>query len=122
MNISDDPSPRITATALTFTKMHACGNDFIILDDRAGRWLGSESVLAERLCHRRLALGADGMLLLRSGQTPAEFGMVFVNADGLIGEMCGNGARCMAAFIQRAGLADSQLALRTPAGTRIIGT
>ncbi|MEO7032083.1 MAG: diaminopimelate epimerase [Herbaspirillum sp.] len=117
MNITHDPNSRITVTALAFTKMHACGNDFIIIDDRAGRWLGHESVLAERLCHRRMALGADGMLLLRSGQAPTEFDMVFVNADGLIGEMCGNGARCMAAFIRRVGLADNQLTLRTPAGT-----
>ena len=99
-----------------FTKMHACGNDFIIIDDRSEHWRGRESALARLLCQRRTALGADGLLLLRAGDQPDEFGMVFVNADGLIGEMCGNGARCLAAFICRAGLARRHLTLRTPAG------
>lgn len=99
-----------------FTKMHACGNDFIVIDDRAGRFAGLESSLARRLCHRRLALGADGLLLLRGSRVTGQFEMVFVNADGLIGEMCGNGARCLAAFIRRAGLAPQALELQTPAG------
>jgi diaminopimelate epimerase len=99
-----------------FTKMQACGNDFVVIDDRAGVWAGRESALALRVCQRRLALGADGMLLLREGRQPGHFGMVFVNADGSIGEMCGNGARCLAAFIRRAGLAQQALVLDTDAG------
>lgn len=103
---------------LSFTKMQACGNDFIVIDDRAGNWAGKESALAERLCHRRFAIGADGLLVLRNGSAPDRFGMVFVNADGLIGEMCGNGARCLAAFIRRSVLSPAQTALQlsTPAG------
>ncbi len=102
---------------LAFTKMHACGNDFIVIDDRAGRLAGAEVQLARRLCRRRLAIGADGLLLLRASPAPGRFGMVFVNADGLIGEMCGNGARCLAAYLRRAGLAGTELRLDTPAGT-----
>ncbi len=100
-----------------FTKMHACGNDFIVIDDRAGHFSGRESALARRLCHRRLAIGADGLLLLRASRLAGHFEMVFVNADGLIGEMCGNGARCLAAFIRRAGLATEALTLQTPVGS-----
>ena len=101
---------------LKFTKMQACGNDFIIVDDRAGLWIGQEPMLARKLCPRRFAIGADGLLVLRGGRSAGQFDMVFVNADGLIGEMCGNGARCMAAFIQRAGLVRDGLQLHTPAG------
>lgn len=99
-----------------FTKMQACGNDFIVMDDRAGRFAGLESALAKRLCERHLGIGADGLLLLRNGSAVGHFQMVFVNADGLIGEMCGNGARCLAAFIRHAGLATHSLVLQTLAG------
>lgn len=101
---------------ITFTKMQACGNDFIVIDDRAGRLIGLESELARRVCPIRLALGADGLLILRNGLMPGHFGMVFVNANGLIGEMCGNGARCLAGFIRRAGLAQNSVVLDTGAG------
>jgi len=102
--------------SLAFTKMHACGNDFIVIDDRAGRFAGAETELARRLCRRRLAVGADGLLLLRASPAPDRFGMVFVNADGLLGEMCGNGARCLAAWLRRAGLAGADSRLETLAG------
>ena len=101
---------------IAFTKMHACGNDFVVIDDRAGALLGIESALAQRICPRRLALGADGLLVLRDGSRPGCFSMVCVNADGSIGEMCGNGARCLAAFIRRSGLAPDSLVLETGAG------
>lgn len=110
---------------LKFTKMQACGNDFIVLDDRDRRFAGRETALARRLCQRRFAVGADGLLLLREGSADgadgatvdvARFGMVFVNADGLPGEMCGNGARCLAAYLRRAGLARDALRLTTLAG------
>jgi len=101
---------------LEFTKMQACGNDFVVIDDRAGVWAGRESALAKKLCQRQFAIGADGLLLLRNGRGTGQFDMVFVNADGLIGELCGNGARCLAAFIRRAGLAQDSLQLQTPAG------
>ncbi|WP_129587823.1 diaminopimelate epimerase [Herbaspirillum robiniae] len=106
---------------LHFTKMQACGNDFVIVDDRAGKLAGLESPLAALLCRRHFGIGADGMLVLRAASRAAPdgvpaFGMVYVNADGLVGEMCGNGARCLAAFIRRAGLAREHLVLDTAAG------
>lgn len=104
------------ANGLAFAKMHACGNDFVVVDDRAGRLLGRESEVARDVCRRHLSLGADGLLLLRTGTVPGSFGMVFVNADGLVGEMCGNGARCLAAFIHRQGLARDRVLLQTLAG------
>lgn len=99
-----------------FTKMQACGNDFVVIDDRAGQWLSQESELARRLCQRRLGVGADGLLLLRAGSQAGRFSMRFINADGLVGEMCGNGARCLAAYLHRAGLVGESLVLESGAG------
>lgn len=99
-----------------FAKMQACGNDFIVMDDRTEQFAGCESALAQRLCQPHLGIGADGLLLLRNGDAANHFGMVFVNANGLIGEMCGNGARCLAAFIHRAILVTQTLVLQTAIG------
>lgn len=102
---------------IIFTKMHACGNDFIIIDDRAELLRDRESDIARHVCRRRLSLGADGLLVLRNGTRTGAFGMVFVNADGMVGEMCGNGARCLAAYLRRIGLAADCVELQTLAGT-----
>lgn len=102
--------------SLAFAKMQACGNDFVIIDDRALALFGRESDLARRLCERRRAIGADGLLILRPGSAPGCYGMVFVNANGLVGEMCGNGARCLAAFIRQVEGGNSALVLETGAG------
>jgi diaminopimelate epimerase len=99
-----------------FAKMQACGNDFIVMDDRTEQFSGLESALAQRLCQPHLGLGADGLLLLRNAEAVGHFSMVFVNANGLIGEMCGNGARCLAAFIHRAILDTQALVLQTVIG------
>lgn len=101
---------------LRFTKMQACGNDFVIVDDRIGALVGMESEVSQRVCQRRLGIGADGLLILRNGSQAGYFRMVFVNSNGLIGEMCGNGARCLSAHIQRLGLADKALVLETGNG------
>ncbi|HYH18264.1 MAG TPA: diaminopimelate epimerase [Azospirillum sp.] len=100
-----------------FTKMHGCGNDFVLIDDRAARFAGMESRMAVTLCDRRFGIGADGLILLRRpGRAGAGLTMVFVNRDGLVGEMCGNGARCLAAFARRCGADGERLVIDTPAG------
>ncbi len=77
--------------------MHALGNDFIILDDRAAA-LKNISRLSKTLCDRRFSIGADQLLLLCSSRA-ADFGMRIFNADGSEVEMCGNGIRCLGKFI-----------------------
>lgn len=81
---------------LHFFKYHGAGNDFIIVDDREEniKWTSS---LIQALCHRQTGIGADGLMLLRKS-TKADFKMLYFNADGLEGSMCGNGGRCIAAF------------------------
>ena len=101
---------------LEFTKMNGAGNDFILFDNRAGGIsLAREQVV--RLCDRHRGIGADGVLLLvpcRSGK--ADWAWQFFNSDGSTGEMCGNGARCFARFVQRLiGVAD-RLTFETEAG------
>jgi diaminopimelate epimerase len=88
---------------MTFFKYHGTGNDFILLDDRAHLFPIADQGLIERLCHRRFGIGADGLILLRSA-SEADFGMIYVNADGREGSMCGNGGRCCVRFAHDLGL------------------
>lgn len=104
---------------LAFTKMHGLGNDFIVIDCR-GRAinykLSAISELSRRLCHRRLGIGADQMILLYDS-TVADFRMRILNADGSEVEMCGNGIRCFAKYIWDRGLsAKDSLDVETLAG------
>ena len=82
---------------LHFIKMHALGNDFILIDDRSAR-LKKISQLSKKLCSRRFGIGADQLLLLCKSKTSA-FKMRIFNADGSEVEMCGNGIRCLAKYI-----------------------
>jgi len=82
---------------LKFTKMHALGNDFIVIDDRESK-LRRLSHLSEKLCHRRFGIGADQLLLLGHSDT-ADFSMRIFNSDGSEVEMCGNGIRCLGKYI-----------------------
>lgn len=88
---------------LTFDKYQGTGNDFIILDDRDARFPDQNTELVARLCHRRFGIGADGLILVRPAEG-ADFTMLYFNADGKPGSMCGNGGRCVAAFAKDRGL------------------
>ena len=83
-----------------FTKMSGAGNDFIIIDNRLYHFSNSELArLAKRLCRRREAIGADGLLAFASATSAdVDYVMVYYNADGSRGSMCGNGARCLGRF------------------------
>lgn len=94
---------------INFTKMHGLGNDFILVDCRGNEFsvpdsAGTElSLLSRQLCHRRLGIGADQLLLLYPSDI-ADFRMRIFNADGSEVEMCGNGIRCFAKYIWDRGL------------------
>ncbi|MBI5102820.1 MAG: diaminopimelate epimerase [Nitrospirae bacterium] len=108
---------------LRFTKMHGLGNDFIVIDRVTEKYdavlgAGTEALraLAGRLCHRRFGIGADQLLLLESSGN-ADFAMRIFNADGSEVEMCGNGIRCVAAYIWKHQLSDkTMLSIDTKAG------
>lgn len=85
-----------------FSKYHGTGNDFILVDDRSGSQFKEEQDLVSHLCHRRFGIGADGLILLREREG-YDFEMVYFNADGLPGSMCGNGGRCLVSFARKIG-------------------
>src|SRR6266487_5641085 len=100
---------------LRFTKMNGAGNDFILIDNRAGEIHLDRSQIA-RLCDRHRGIGADGILLLEKASNNADFRMRYFNADGGEAEMCGNGARCFARFANKVADAREKISFETPAG------
>ncbi len=98
-------------------KMHGARNDFIIADARREP-VPDPRALAVRLCDRRGGIGADGLLVVEPSEV-AHVRMRIVNADGSEAEMCGNGIRCLARYLDEAG---EGAALRIETGAGIIET
>ncbi len=86
-----------------FYKYQGAGNDFVIIDNRKAIFPKEDHRLIRRLCDRRFGIGADGLMLLEPS-TLGEFRMLYFNADGMPGSMCGNGGRCMVSFARSLGL------------------
>lgn len=83
-----------------FTKMHGCGNDFMVVD-LVSQFLKIRPQLIRRWADRRFGVGFDQFLLVEPPQTPeADFRYRIFNADGEEVEQCGNGARCFARFVR----------------------
>lgn len=104
---------------MRYTKMHGAGNSFILTENLHGELEGKDlSILALRLCGPDSGPGADGMIVVSPAREDADFGMLFYNADGSLGEMCGNGARCIARYGVEHGLAadPENIRIRTTAG------
>jgi diaminopimelate epimerase len=116
-------------TPIAFAKGHGTENDFVVLPDPDGE-LDLTAARVAALCDRRRGLGADGVLrvvrwtALKDDTFPAEPGvewfMDYRNADGSIAEMCGNGVRVFAHWLDRAGwlAAGDTPAVGTRAGVR----
>lgn len=105
---------------MRFAKYHGIGNDFVMLADVEDR-LELTAALARRLCDRRFGIGADGVIRVGPGTDGAELFMDYVNSDGSIGEMCGNGIRCLAVFARAEGLTDStDVKVGTRAGLKLV--
>jgi diaminopimelate epimerase len=82
---------------LHFYKYQGAGNDFIMVDNRNAIFPKNKQNLINTLCDRRFGIGADGLILLEHS-TSYNFKMIYFNADGKEGSMCGNGGRCIVAF------------------------
>ena len=77
-----------------FEKYQGAGNDFIILDDRQESFPDHDYNLVKKICDRHYGIGADGLILLRDSKR-SDFKMLYFNANGHLGSLCGNGSRCL---------------------------
>lgn len=88
---------------IPFFKYQGTGNDFVIIDQFDTQYLSlSETDKIRHLCDRKFGIGADGLMLLERSDI-AKFKMVYFNADGQLGSLCGNGSRCAVACMHRLG-------------------
>jgi len=117
-------------STLRALKGHGTENDFVVLPDLDGVLSLSPS-LVRALCDRHAGIGADGVLRVvrtsvatepdvRALAEHAEYFMDYHNADGSIAEMCGNGVRVFARYLQSAGLADGPTAVATRGGVKLV--
>ncbi|MFP5079065.1 diaminopimelate epimerase [Pedobacter sp. JCM 36344] len=90
-----------------FYKYQGAGNDFILLDNRDLSFKYTDKETVSQLCNRRFGIGADGMMLLQN-HSAFDFEMLYFNADGNLGSMCGNGGRCIVAFAKHLGIIDTE--------------
>lgn len=105
-----------TGKQIPFVKMHGCGNDFILTDFIPDFENISLNDLAIKLCDRNFGIGADG-LILNYPSEKADFKMRIINSDGSEPEMCGNGIRCFARYLELSGKTEKKsLTIETLAG------
>lgn len=117
------------STRIAFLKGHGTENDFVIIPDPDNAVALSPAAVAA-LCDRRAGIGGDGLLhVVRSAAYPearhlaaeAEWFMDYRNGDGSVAEMCGNGVRVFARYLQRAGLVgEGDLAVATRGGVKTV--
>ena len=89
---------------INFSKYEGAGNDFILLDNRDGHFTHlNDTALIKKLCDRHFGIGADGLMVLQKSEG-YDFEMLYYNADGNTGSMCGNGGRCITAFARHLGV------------------
>ncbi|MEL6606759.1 MAG: diaminopimelate epimerase [Bacteroidota bacterium] len=100
---------------LTFYKYQGTGNDFIIVDDRQKELGNHSNEFVQKLCDRRLGIGADGFIVLRDHEEH-DFEMIYHNADGSQ-SLCGNGSRCVVHLAQQLGMIDQEAYFLTTDGT-----
>ncbi len=92
---------------LKFYKYQGTGNDFILVDNRNLQLNIQKPALIAKLCDRRFGIGADGLMFLQLKEG-YDFEMIYYNADGNIGTMCGNGGRCIVAFARDLGIVKNE--------------
>ena len=102
---------------LKFWKMNGAGNDFLVLNNLVEH-LPREVLprIAKTLCERHMSIGADGLMVVDAPTQGGDYKMLFFNSDGSMGEMCGNGARCICRYGYENGLAGETQTVETTAG------
>ena len=109
---------------MEFWKMNGAGNDFIIINNIKEQLSAEQlSECARILCKRHMSIGADGFMAVDkpSAGVKADYRMRFYNADGMAGEMCGNGIRCVGKYMYDYGLTDKEaISVETLAGIKYL--
>ena len=102
---------------MQFWKMNGAGNDFVVLNNLVEH-LPADSfpLIAKTLCERHMSIGADGLMVVDAPTQGGDYKMLFFNSDGSMGEMCGNGARCICRYGYENGLAGEVQTVETTAG------
>ena len=102
---------------MKFWKMNGAGNDFIVLNNLEEK-IPVEAIpqIAKTLCERHMSIGADGFMVVDAPTQGGDYKMLFFNSDGSMGEMCGNGARCICRYGYEIGLAGETQTVETTAG------
>ena len=101
--------------SLKFSKMHGAGNDFIVLDCIVNSL--PSAALVQALAHRQFGVGCDQVMVVqRESRVQSGFGYAIFNADGSRAEQCGNGARCVAAWLIRHKNLKTPFVLMSPSG------
>ncbi len=102
---------------IRFSKAHGIGNDFVLVDRREGQSMPTPAQV-ERMADRHRGVGFDQLLTIEPGDTASDYGYAILNADGSPAGQCGNGVRCVAAWLLREGAASlgQPLRLRGPSG------
>lgn len=96
--------------------MHGAGNDFVLVDDRNGEFPVEDHRRIAAMATRPDGIGCEGVIIVQNSDS-ADFRMRFFNPDGTEADMCGNGARCVAAFAREIGAAASdKMRFETAAG------
>lgn len=101
-----------------FFKYQGTGNDFIILDNRGNNYSSLTNEDVKFMCDRHLGIGADGLMLLNNKEG-FDFEMVYYNADGNRGSMCGNGGRCLVKFASELGIKKKEYSFSAVDGTHL---
>ena len=101
---------------IPFVKMHGAGNDFVLIDDRGSTFPTADVDLIRVIADRRLGVGCEGVIFVQRSER-CDFRMRFFNPDGSEADLCGNGARCVAAFAREIGAATADdMVFETAAG------
>lgn len=111
------------AKRVEFRKLNGAGNDFVFIEDLSDE-LELTPDQVKRICDRHFGIGADGVIVVKPPEDPANAGfMHYINSDGTLAQMCGNGVRCFAKYLVDYGIVEPNVPLfnvETRAGVKVI--